>query len=333
MVLQRHQIVKLQYRVLALVDEGVLIPGKIEFASGESDRFVVESLNRLVRHCHVLPFTGVRPLLNAIDSLKPDVVFNLTQHANNDRLKDTHVCAVLELEGVPYTGASLKGLMLGRDKAVSKQIAERSGFRVPRFFVANRRQVRIPNNVTFPVVVKPRYGDASEGISQAALVNSTRALVSRIRWLLCRGFEDVICEEFIEGREMAVGVLGNEIVGPRELLVGRKGLGSPRLASDRFKYNSDYRRHWKVKTRPATLTASLLRELKRCTLKTAAALEMRDYGRLDIKLTPKNEWTFLEANPNPALSKAGTTWSKTWDSVDYDAMIRRITQQAHKRRR
>jgi D-alanine-D-alanine ligase len=318
--------------VLVLVDEGALVPGRTQFVAGLSDRDVVSAVRRLVRHCAVAPFINVSSLLSAIAKSNANVVFNLTQHANGDRRKDGFICAILELEGIPYTGASPSGLTLCRDKVISKHIASRAGFRVPRHFVVDRRRVYIPPDAKYPLVVKPRYGDSSEGISQRSLVYSNKALLERIELLRRQLHWDIICEEFIEGREMAIGVLGDEIVRPREFIAGRRDKGYPRLASERFKYDLSYRRRWRLTTKFAHLRMNLLKNLRRCTLEAAAALEMRDYGRLDIKLTAGGEWVFLEANPNPGLSRKDTTWSGTWDSVNFDQMIAKIICWARARR-
>src|SRR5262249_41609158 len=162
------------------------------------DKLVLESLQRLVRRSPVLAFTSVRQLLRAIEEIQPDLVFNLTQHAHEDRSKDVHICAVLELEGIPYTGSGIRGLVLGRDKAISKQLAAESGFDIPQFFVVDRGPVVVPKETIFPAIVKPRYGDSSEGISQASVVRTPRALIERVRLLRRMSCQAVICEEFIE---------------------------------------------------------------------------------------------------------------------------------------
>jgi D-alanine-D-alanine ligase len=323
---------RLPTSVLVLVDSGVLVDGSTQFAAGELDRLVVESVNRLGPRCVVAPFLSAAQLLRTLDEIKPDLVFNLTQHAHEDRAKDSHICAVLELQGVPYTGSGVRGLVLGRDKAISKRIAAECGFAVPQFFLVGKGSVSVPRNASFPMIVKPRYGDSSEGISQASVVGTRRTLMKRIAVLRRLGCHDLICEEFIDGREMAVGILGRHVVRPREFIVGRTDRGSPRIASDRWKYDAAYRRRWRIRTRSPRLSNRLLSQLRRCALQTIVALDLRDYTRLDLKLTPSGRWVFLEANPNPGLSKIGTTWSGTWDSVNFDSMIASIVTSAFARR-
>src|SRR4051794_9973729 len=211
--------------VLALVDEDSLIPGTSQFYEGDSDAYVVSCLKDLVKRVVVRSYVNVPGLIDALNEVDPDVVFNLTQKAHGDRQKDSHVCAVLELLGISYTGAGPKSLMLCRDKAISKTIAEREGFVVPKFFVVARG--RPSASVAFPLVVKPRFEDASDGIVQASLVHTREALLRRIEALRRSGCKEIICEEFLDGREFVVGVAGNRVIRPREFIIGRKTRGAP----------------------------------------------------------------------------------------------------------
>ncbi len=314
--------------VLALVDLGVLRPGTREFQPKESDGRVVACLRRLVGRVDVLGYAGLRDLERALDDQRPDVVFNLTQRdERGDRTRDVHICALLELLGMPYTGATPRGLMLGRDKALSKALAAEAGFRVPRLFTLGPRD-DAPREPLLPLVVKPRYGDASEGISQGSLVGTRGALLRRVALLRRQGFADLVCEEYLEGREMIVGVYDYRMVRPREFIVGRRGPGAPRLASERFKYDAAYRRRWGVRTAFPRLRESQARRLAELTHRAALAFEMRDYGRLDVRLTPRGEWAFIEANPNPGLSPPRTSWSGPWNALRYEALIAGIVRSA-----
>lgn len=316
-------------KVLALVDEDALIPGTSRFYEGNSDVYVVNCLRRIVKRTAVRAYTDVPQLLDTLDDIRPDVVFNLTQKAHGDRQKDSHVCAILELLGVPYTGAGPKSLALCRDKAMSKLIAEREGFVVPHFFVVDKGAPQI--RVTFPLVVKPRFEDASEDIFQASLVRTRGALLRRIEALRKRDCTDIICEEFLPGRELVVGVVGNRVVRPREYLVGRKGRGAPVLACTNVKYDDAYRRRWQVTSAFAKLTSDEYARLKRLVLRTFRALDIRDYGRLDVKLMESGEWGFLEANPNPGLAPYGRSFLGAWGGIKYTDLIRAITLGALRR--
>jgi D-alanine-D-alanine ligase len=314
--------------VLLLLEEHSLVPGKAEFRRKRSDWRVGQCLESLGHRISLTEYTSVPNLLTAIEKTKPDVVFNLTDAANGDRRKDTHICALLELIGIPYTGAGPRGLMLARDKATSKVIARAAGFTVPKFVVIRSGPLRIPKKLPFPMVVKPRFGDASEGISGASLVTTGLRLADRVRYLWRRGCEDIICEEYISGREFFVGVVHDRIVRPREFVFQRESPGAPRLATSSFKFDLEYQRRWGIRAVFAKLNKSQIKELATLVHLTSVALEIRDYGRFDVILTPNNKWVFLEANPNPGLSPPKLNWAGTWDSVDYEKMIAGIIGRA-----
>ena len=319
--------------VAVLVDREVVLPQSNRLQPGETEAHLVRALRRIVRRVVVEPFRGAGRLASWLRATKPDLVFNMTEHADGDRRKDAHICALLDLHGTPYTGPGPKGLMLCRDKAVSKLIAERHGFVVPRFFEVDARSPRLPGDLALPLVVKPRYGDSSEGISQSSLVRTREALERRIETLRSTGSSDVICEAFVGGREMVVGVVGPRLMPPRELIIGENGGGpAPTILSSLLKHDAAYRRRWHVRMAFARLAPGELRALRDAALSTFEALEMRDFGRLDVKLTPSGQWTFLEANPNPALVPDRRSFSKTWTGMSYDEMIAAIVRGALARR-
>jgi len=318
--------------VAVLVDRDAVLPGTNVLTPGHSEHHLVGALRRLAVGVTVMPFLGAARLTSWLHATQPDLVFNMTEHVGGDRNKDAHICAILDLHGIAYTGPGPKGLMLCRDKAVSKLIAERHGFVVPRFVEVDVRAPRWPRELPLPAVVKPRYGDSSDGISQSSLVRSRSALLRRVRMLGRAGSPDVICEAFVEGREMVVGVVGRHLMPPRELLVGGHGHGTPpAIFSARMKHDAGYRRRWGVRIEFARLTGPELRALRDAALGTFQALEMRDFGRFDVKLTPEGRWAFLEANPNPALVPHRGSFSGTWAGMAYDAMIATIAGSALRR--
>jgi D-alanine-D-alanine ligase len=310
--------------VVVLADRENLVPGTTRFRAGHVDKHVVNALRHLAKKVVVKPFVGTDDLLGWVKEVAPDVVFNLTEHVERDRSMDAHICALLDLLKVPYTGTGPKGLMLCRDKAVSKLIAAREGFKIPDYFVVQAGAPRLPDSITFPLVVKPRFGDASEGISQASLVSTESALLRRIEFLGRRGLAAVICEEFIEGREMYVGVLGRSILPVREFVMGRKTAQAPRLATYKLKHDPAHRRRWLAGTDFANLTPEEQARVERLARRTFAALDMSGYGRFDLKFTPSGEWVFLEANPNPGLHPYTPSQPGVWLTVDYETLIREI---------
>ncbi|MDT4952405.1 MAG: D-alanine-D-alanine ligase [Acidobacteriota bacterium] len=317
--------------VAVLVDRQVLVPGTSRFRAGEGHRPLVNTLRRVVEKVVIRPYMNVAGLFEFIKDVKPDVVFNLTEHADWDRTKDSHICALLDLLKLPYTGTGPRGMMLCRDKAVSKQIAAREGFKTPEFFVIEASEPRLPTQVIFPLVVKPRFSDGSDGISQASFVRTKEALLRRIAFLQENDIEEIICEEFIAGREMLVGVIGERVMPVREFFIGQGSKSAPRLVSYRLKHDKVYRRRWSLRTDFAQLTPEQERKVKELTLRTCSALDLRDYSRLDLKLTPTGEWVFLEANPNPGLSPFKRSLAGIWSDIDYEKLVLEILLRALQR--
>ncbi len=319
----------LNLNVAVLADSEVFIGKSLQFAAGQPDRHVVEGLRRLARRVVIKKFEGPADLIDWAAREKPDVVFNLTEHANSNRAWDTHVVALLDLLGISYTGPGARGLMLCRDKAYSKLIAGREGFRTPEFFVIDRENRNPPAEIRFPLVVKPRFGDSSEEITRASLVRSRKALQNQVRRLFRMGVEDVICEEYVGGREMLVNFVGDRVLFPREYFL-RSG-SRAFLACTRFKMDPQYRRSVLRRVGSANLTRSQRQRITELTLRTVTALELRDFGRLDVRLTPSGEWAFLEANPNPSLIPSTRTWSGTWTGIGHAALLKAIVLSAYQR--
>jgi D-alanine-D-alanine ligase len=320
--------------VAVLVDRAVLKPGTSQFQKGVGDAPLVNTLRRMVERVVVGAYTNPAGVLQWLGELKPDVVFNLTENVDGDRQKDGYICALLDLLKLPYTGTAPRGMLLCRDKAVSKLIAAREGFKTPEFFVVEGRAPRLPRQLSFPLVVKPRFDDASVGISQASLVRTKEALLERIAYLAENVSEDIICEEFIEGREMLVGVIGRRIMPVREFIIGRgraQQKNAPPILSYRLKHDKAYQRRWSVRTGFAKLTPEQERRVRVLTLRTFDALGLLDYSRLDVKLNASGEWVFLEANPNPGLYPFKGSRYGLWSDIEFEKLVEQIVLRALQR--
>jgi len=328
----RHRLLS-RLTVAVLVEQQVLIPGTSRFRKDGGDSSVVYALRRLVKRVVVGPYTDADGLFKWVKDVKPDVVFNLTENVDGDRQKDSYICAMLDLLNLPYTGTGPRGLMLCRDKAVSKMIAAQEGFKIPKFFVVGKSATRVPQGTTFPLVVKPRFDDASVGISQASFVRTGDALLRRIAFLRQMDTDDIICEEFIEGREMLVGVVEKRVMPVREFVIGRASNNPPRIISYRLKHDRAYQQRWSLRTAFAQLTPEQERSVRRLVLKTCAALDLGHYSRLDLKLTPSGEWVFLEANPNPGLYPFKRSRHGLWSAIEFEELLMLILLRALKRER
>lgn len=282
----------------------------------------------------MLPFeAGVDATIAALRALKPRLVFNLTECVDGDRSQDAAIAGLLDLLKIPYTGSGPGGLRLARDKALSKHIVADLGVAVPRYFVIPPTgPIRNPR-VPYPLIVKPQFGDGSDEVRVNSLVKNERELVQRVRVLRRRVRTPLICEEFIEGRDLYVALLGKrpEVMPAVELVIGRCGRGAPAFASYRLKNDGAYRTRWRVRWRVADLSPSLRRDVERASRAIFHALEQRDYGRIDYRLTPDGRIVFLEANANPDLHPHAMGNNLCFAGLPYGKAVDRIIAAARAR--
>jgi D-alanine-D-alanine ligase len=272
----------------------------------------------------------LRPLRAALEELRPELVFNLLEEFQDQVVYDQHVVAYLELMRVPYTGTNPRGLTLARDKALSKLVAAHHRVRVPRFEVFREgRAVRRPARLRYPLIVKSLVAESSVGISKASLVRDDEGLAARVRFVHEWIHTDAIAEEFIPGRELYVGVIGNErlsVLPPRELLMQRAP-GEELIATERVKHSLRYQEARGVEIAPADLAPELTARLARASKRVYSALHLDGYARLDWRLRPDGELYFLEANPNPEIARFEEfALAAEAAGLGYEALIQRILQ-------
>ncbi len=328
-------------KITFLADAGV-IPGGDPQLEGDPEEsiteyHVVEALRFLG---HTVSVVGVHDdigaIVDAITSQKPELVFNLTEQFSGLRYMDKNVAAVLEMMEIPFTGTGTVGMMLCRDKRLCKELLSHHRIRVPGFVsIPWGRRVRIGKSIRYPLVVKPALEDGSEGISNASLVWDESALMERAAFVHDRWEQDVIAEEYIEGRELYVSILGNKrlVVFPmRECFLNQQAEGGPNLATYRVKWNDAYRKKWGISFGYADVDAETEKRIGRVCKKIYRLLHLQDYGRIDLRLTPEGKLVILEANPNPGLAygeevaesaeKAGVTYEQLIDRIIRAALRR-----------
>ena len=266
------------------------------------------------------------------------MVFNLTESFAGDDRKDFNIAAYLELLDKNYTGSDPSALHLGQDKATAKKILCYHGIPTPEFAVINPGPFRwrARPELDFPLIVKPRFEDGSIGIDACSVVDDVRALRQRVKHLHDRFGSDALVERYIDGREICVTIVGND--RPETLPVVEIDLsaipeGIPRIVGTEIKWWKETEIYQKT---PAIFPSGLSHNMTRMIQKTALAayrvLGLRDYGRVDMRLTPEGSVFVLEVNPNPWLggeSECVMAWQKTGRS--YRDFIGRIVELAHER--
>ncbi|HTQ37295.1 MAG TPA: hypothetical protein VMH77_09700 [Steroidobacteraceae bacterium] len=251
---------------------------------------------------------SVTELRATIADWQPDVVFNLLEEFDGIVSYDQHVTAFLEMLRQPYTGCNPRGLLLSRDKALCKQVFAYHRIPTPQFAVFPRgRRVIVPRRLRYPLFVKSSTDDASLGIAQASVVPDAAHLKERIEFVLETQKSDVLVEEYIEGRELYVGMLGNERLSRFpvwELNFGQLGQSGSAIATRKVKWDAKYRAKYGIDSAPAAeLPAGVEASLDRLSRRIYRALGLTGYARMDFRMRADGSLYALEANANPHLAR------------------------------
>lgn len=296
--------------------------------------------NALRKNGHDVLLVGVhddvRDMSARLADWKPDLVFNATEAFLDNSNLDYLVPALLEAEGYRYTGAPPLSLLVTRNKAMSKKILAFHNIKVPGF-----KSFRIGESpsesldLRYPLIVKPLQADASEGISQASIVHDHKALSERVAWIHERFSQPAIAEEYIEGRELYATMIGNgdkvEVLPLVEMIFQDSGSRpEDRIATQYAKWDMGYRKRRGIKNVFARRLAKVAQERLLETCYTSyRAFWLRDYARIDVRLTPDNEIWFIEANANPFLSYGHDSAEAAHKAgLRYNAFIQRIVDEA-----
>jgi D-alanine-D-alanine ligase len=303
---------------------------------------VLEQLRSAVEACghgvQSLPVeNAVAPLVTELTGAAPDLVFNLTESFGGKSALESNVAALLNLLGLRYTGSSPAGLLLAGDKSLTKQVLSFHGIRTPEFATVFRGAVDWAGDIEFPLIVKPPQEDASLGITTNSVVHDLRELFTRIDELQSEFQQPVLVEQFVEGREFYVGVLGN--VNARALPVIELDFsgfpaGVPRIASWAAKWGDDGagRGEEYAGTRsvfPADVAPELIERMQRVAVDAFHALRLRDYARIDLRVSDSGEIFVIEVNPNCYLERESEfARAAAAGGLSYEALIARILELA-----
>lgn len=246
-------------------------------------------------------------IAQALEEHKPHVAFNLLEEFDGRALYDQHVVSYLELVKQPYTGCNPRGLTLAHDKALTKKILSYHRIPVPGFHVFPIGQkVMRPRRLPFPLLVKSVVEEGSVGISQASVVSDDEKLAERVEFIHRQTNSQAIAEQFIDGREIYVSVIGNrrlQAYTPWELLIKNLPEGSLNIATGRLKWNHEYQQKVGLVTSAANLSPELQSKLERLSKRIYRLLALSGYARLDYRMSNSGEFYLLEANPNPQIAK------------------------------
>jgi len=299
---------------------------------------VISALGKLGHQVDTLAvYDNILAVVEKIRDYAPDVVFNLCESFFNERSNEPNIPALLELLRVPYTGAGPDSLLLCKDKELAKTILVYHRIRVPRFVVSRKwRPRRSLRRFSFPAFVKPLGEESSDGIAKASFGRNEKDTIERTRFLHEKLGCDVMIEEYVEGRELYISVLGNRkmcVLPARELFFGDMPEMEPKFATFKAKWDDAYRAKWSIRNGPAApLPPAVEKKLPELARRVYALLKIKGTGRVDFRLTPAGELAFIEANPNPSLARIDDfARSAAAAGIDYETLIQRILDYARSR--
>jgi D-alanine-D-alanine ligase len=329
--------VSAKLRVLALVHRHLVPPDTVPegtdtaSAPWRTEWDVVSTLRALGHDVRVL---GVHDDLGDIrrlaDEWKPHIAFNLLEGFDDVTIFDQNVVSYLELLKLSYTGCNPRGLLLARDKSLSKKLLAYHRIRVPESEVFRiGRPVRRPRRLGYPLIVKSLTQEASTGISQASVVESDEKLRERVAFVHESIQTAAIAEQYIEGREIYVGVIGNHLLQALpvwELFFTNMPADGRLIATDRVKWSVKYQKKYGIESGPARdLPDGVHEQIQHLCKRTYRALELSGYARVDLRLDGEGNAWVIEANPNPQVARGeDLAASAEKAGIAYDALVQRI---------
>ena len=323
-------------RVLALVHDHLVPPDDVTGidvleAEWKMEYDVIETLKEIGHDVRVLgvhdELTGIRATST---SFQPQIVFNLLEAFAGVTTFDQNVVSYLELLRLPYTGCNPRGLILARDKALSKKLLAYHRVPVPEFTVVRPgRKPVLPKRLQFPMIVKSLFFEASQGISQASVVENAEQLARRVTFIHERLGTAAIVERFIDGRELYVGVLGNErldVFPVWEMSFEKMAENRWKIATERVKWSTQYQKRHGIMTAEAKLDAAMRDRIQQIARRAYRALDLSGYARIDVRMEEDTGRVYvLEANPNPNLAY-GEDFAESAElsGISYERLLDRI---------
>jgi D-alanine-D-alanine ligase len=325
-------------KIVALVHRHLVPPAKVEEgtditgAPWRTEYDVVSTLTAMGHEVQTLPVhDDLGEIRRLADEWKPNIAFNLLEGFDDITIFDQNVISYLELLKLSYTGCNPRGLLLSRDKSLSKKLLHYHRIPVPEAEVfRSGRPIRRPKRLTFPLIVKSLTQEASIGISQASVVDSDEKLKERVTFIHDSIGTAAIAEQYIEGRELYVGILGNQAslqaLPVWELFFTNMPDGAKRIATDRVKWSVKYQKKYGIDSGPAReLPEGKAEAIQHLCKRAYRALELSGYARIDLRLDEAGNVWVLEANPNPQIAR-GEDFAASAEKIglNYEAVLQKI---------
>ena len=322
-------------RVLALMHDYLVPPADVtgidvKNAKWKMEFDVTHTLEHMGHEVRALGLGGdLTPIKQAITDWNPHIVFNLMESFEGISMFDQNVVSYLELLRLAYTGCNPRGLIMARDKALSKKLLAYHRIPVPDFMVVRvGRKPALPTRLPFPLIVKSLFFEASSGISQASVVESPEQLSRRVAFIHESLGTAAIVERFIDGRELYVGVVGNErleVLPVWEMSFANMPDNRWKIATERVKWSTKYQKRHKIMTAAADLEPAAAERIRHIAKRAYRALDLSGYARIDMRLEDSGRVYVLEANPNPNLAYGeDLAESAEHGGLAYEALLSKI---------
>jgi len=300
-------------RIVVLIDEDgecnfdlackyadiVSVPG----SSGVQE--ISSGLRALGHTVKILNFTNNLPaLLQELSEFKTNLVFNCTESVSGERVYDVNIAGLMDLLPYPYTGAGPRGLLIGRDKSLSKTLLAQAGVKVPEHCVIDNGRIIHGEIDRYPVIVKPVYEDSSDGITLQSVVTNRKQMFLRSKYVNEKFKQPAICEQFISGRELSAFVVGRKKLKSlpiMETTFSKSWKSKYKIASSKAKHDFSYKKSIGMKSSPAALSEKEKLKVDRLSKRCFRILDMQDYGKIDMIRDESGEFYIIEGNPNPGL--------------------------------
>ncbi len=295
---------------------------------------IFEALEKLGHEPSYYVLDGRTQSLLGLGKCGADLIFNLTESYAGDDTKEMHVAAFLDLLEIPYTGAGPHAAILAQDKSIAKKMFAFYGIKSPYFATAYRGTIDHAHDISFPLIVKPTSEDGSIGIGADAVVTSVKELMERVSYIQTEFDSPALIEEYIEGREIYASIMGSyenaRALPLVELDLSKLPKGVPKIASQDVKFDKDTDAYKLTKSAIAEdLDEETVTKLNEIAIKAYRAVKLRDYGRIDMRLSSKGEIYVIEANPNPWLSSGQEfAMAARKSGLSYTQMIGEIVESA-----
>jgi len=322
-------------RVLVLVQKGLIppdeaTPDEVLQAPWKMEYGIVRTLRSLGHTAIPLAVeSDLGVIRKAMDEEKPQIAFNCLEGFDEVATWDANVVGYLEMLKLPYTGCNSRGMLLGRDKSLTKTLLSYHRIPVPRFLIVPReRKVKRPKRLAFPLFVKSLTMDASIGISQASVVETDAKLAERVAFIHESIGTDALVEQYIEGRELYVGILGNQRLQALpvwELSFAKMPEESQKIATERLKWSLAYQKKHGIDSGAAELEPAPALAMQELCKRSYRILMMSGCARIDLRLSAEGRAYVIEANPNPQLSPdEDFAQASLAAGIEYPELIQRL---------